>query len=637
MGNITYQICSLMILGMLILIFLSRKMLRSFSDKVFFLMLSSMALSSMIDMLATIIITADREYPHIIYNFFGKLYLASIVFTIFLTFLYINIDAIGEKRKTYRLLPISILPMYFGICYIFLLPVSYRVEDGYVVFENASAMVAYGISVYYILVIFFVVQYRKSRMRKEVRRSARLAVILFLVILVIEVENLSVRIASLVFSLVAVYIYMNMKNALDHIDKTVGVFNQDAFEYHLRELAEDGRSAWVIYIGFDDFKTINTTFGYENGRKLFKKVTDTISNVSEGKVFLIDAYEIACVFTGAQNAYRNYRSTIRYKLREDFTVLDARIKVPAYIVEIPVKAKQYDYGELFSIMKKYMAELVTVGQDYILINETHFAELRERNHVRHVIEQAIADEDIQIGYQPVYNLDTGRFDSAEALLRLYDSDGSVIPSDMVISIADDTGLILQLGELIFKKIFSFVTEHKLLGTYLKMIHINLSGVQCASEGIASRIAAQMSRYHVAPAYVDLEIREKAENLKDGVLMENMQSMVAIGSTFSLDDYGKGYANLESIMEWPIQHVKLDKNLVHLESANERREQALLFVLKMAKQLGMDVVAKGVETEEDYCYMKKLNVNYIQGFYLCGVLGEKDFLDFMEKPLIIKKL
>lgn len=91
------------------------------------------------------------------------------------------------------------------------------------------------------------------------------------------------------------------------------------------------------------------------------------------------------------------------------------------------------------------------------------------------------------------------------------------------------------------------------------------------------------------------------------------------------------------MEWPIQHVKLDKELVHMERPNKKAEQALFFVVEMARQLGLKVVAKGVETEEDFTRMQDFKVNYIQGFYLARVLNEKDFLKFLEKPLIIKEV
>ncbi len=135
----------------------------------------------------------------------------------------------------------------------------------------------------------------------------------------------------------------------------------------------------------------------------------------------------------------------------------------------------------------------------------------------------------------------------------------------------------------------------------------------------------------------MEIREKATHVDDAVLMRSMQSLVEFGSTFSLDDYGRGYANLEAIMEWPIRHVKLDKELVHMEQPNKKAEQALFFVVEMARQLGMQVVAKGVENEEDFVRMQGFKVNYIQGFYLARVLNEKDFLKFLEKPLIMKEV
>lgn len=637
MYNTRFQICAVLIVLMLFIVFFSKKMLKSFSDKVFLSLLGAIFVSIVLDMVSTVLIIAYPIYSRSVYFAFCKMYLISLVISMCLIYLFIAVDAVGEKREVYRIIPLSILPAYFGICYICLLPVSYHIIDGSLFFDGAASGIAYGICIFYLIIISVFLHSKKAKMRKETRKSAKMVVILFLLMIVVEIVNADIRIESLSFSLLAVYIYMNLKNADEHIDKSIGIFNQDAFEYYLMDLVEDGKQAYVLYIGFDDFKVINATFGFENGRVLFKNVVDVLSAVNEGKVFHLDAYEVACVFTGSQSAYRNYRSTIRYKIREDFMILDANVKLPTYMVEIPISSKQFDYGEIFAIMKQYMAQLVSSGQNYVLIKNEHFQELRRQNQIRHIIEQAIADEQVEMCYQPIYNLDEDVFDSAEALLRMYDEEGKLIPSDVLISIADNTGLIIQLGNLIFRKVFSFATEYKLLGTKLKKLHINLSGVQCASEGLVTELSQQMSKYHIAPAYIDLEIREKAEHLKDAVLMENMQSLTEFGNTFSLDDYGKGYSNLESIMEWPIEYVKLDRDLVHMEQPNEKAEQALFFVLEMARQLGMKVVAKGVETEEDFERMQNFKVNYIQGFYLARVLGEKDFLDFLEKPLIMKEL
>lgn len=635
MYNIRFQTCAILIVLMLFIIFFSKKMLQSFSDKVFISLLGSIFVSILLDMVSTVLVIAYPIYSQSVYNTVCKMYLASLVVSVWLIYLFIAIDAVGEKREVYRIMPLSVLPAYFGICYICLLPLGYRVKEGSLYYEGIAAMLAYGICVLYFIVITVLLQ--SDKLRKEIRKSAKMVILLFGGMVLLEIFHANVREESLVFALAAVYIYLNLKNADEHMDKVMGIFNQDAFEYYLKDLVEDGKPAYILYIGFDDFKVINSTFGFENGKQLFKNVVDTLSAVTEGKVFRIDAYELACVFTGGPNAYRNYRTSIRYRIREDFVILDARIKLPTYVVEMPVPTKQFDYGEIFALMKQYMAEMVSSGQDYLLITDAHFMEMRRQNQIRHVIEHAIETGTVEICYQPIYNMDADSFDSAEALLRMYDEDGKQIPSDLLVAIADDTGLIMQLGNLIFKKVFSFAMEHKLLGTALKKLHINLSGVQCASEGLVAELSEQMSSFQIAPAYVDLEIRQKAAYLNDAVLMDNMHSLVEFGSTFSLDDYGRGYANLESIMEWPIEHVKLDKDLVHMETPNKKAEQALFFVVEMARQLGLKVVAKGVETEEDFIRMQGFKVDYIQGFYLARVLNEKDFLKFLEKPLIMKEV
>lgn len=637
MSAMQLQICAVLIMIMLFSIVFSKKMLESFVDHIFMLMMILISLDIVLDTISTYMVISYSDYTGDIYYALSKVYLACMVASMCCIYLYIAVDAAGDKRRAYKIIPLAILPAYFGICCIMVQPVDIRIEDTGIFFANYAATMAYGVSILYLCLVIVVLQSSKSRMKRETREAARMVVAVFIAMIVVEKLNSNLRVESLSFALMAVFIYMNLKNADEHIDKTYGVFNQDAFEYYLRDIVEEGKQAYVLYLGFDEFKAINATFGYANGRELFKKVVDALAGISDGKVFRLDAYEIACVYKGSASSYRNYRSAVRYKIREEYMILDAGVKLPVYIVEIPIPADCFEYAEVYAIMKQSMEQLVASGQNYILIRDEHFAKLRRHNSIRRIIEQAIDSGQVDMWYQPIYNMETDAFDSAEALIRMCDEEGRVIPAATVVSIADQTGLILKLGDLIFQKVFAFMKDRQLLGSYLKKVHINLSGVQCANEGLVAELTAQMSRYGIAPAYVNLEIREKAEHMNDSVLRNNMQSLIAYGSSFAIDDYGKGYANLEAVMEWPIAYVKLDRELVHIDKSNPKAEQALIFVLQMAKELGLKVVAKGVESEADFIRMRDLHVDYIQGFYLARVLDEADFLEFLEKPLIMKAL
>ncbi len=637
MYNIRFQTCALVIVCMLFAIVFSKKMLQAFSDKVYMILLSIITGSIVFDMVSTVIAVKYVSYEAWEGEILLKLYLSSLVLTMFFIFLLIAADALGGKRKLYRIFWLALMPAFYGICYIFVQEITYTIYNGMIFFNGIAAYITCGVCCLYLLFMIVLLRSKRANMKKEMKQSAQMVIVFFVILLVFGIMHISMRLESLALSLIAAFIYMNLKNANEHIDKSLGIFNQNAFEYYLRDLSEDERPVYIIYIGFDDFKAINTTFGFENGRALFKDIAASLAGIYEGKVFRMDAYELACVFSGSKLAYRNYRSTVRYKIREDFSILDAHVKVASYIVEIPLKSFRPDDTELNTIMKKYMERLLISGQNYVLVKEEQFRELRKQNRIRRLIEQAITSKHVEMYYQPIYNVDTNEFDSAEALLRLRDEDHNVIPARLVISIAEDAGLILQLGDVIFEKVFSFLTEHEILTTRLKKLHINLSGMQSASEHFVSHVYEMMEAYHIPPSYIDLELRQKAQDLNDHVLLNNLESLSGFGTTLSLDDYGRGEVNLESLMEWPIHYVKLDRELVHIDKPSKKAEQALFFVLKMAKQLGMQVVAKGVESPEDYERMHKMHVDYMQGFYLAEVLDENDFLDFLEKPLIMGKL
>lgn len=212
-----------------------------------------------------------------------------------------------------------------------------------------------------------------------------------------------------------------------------------------------------------------------------------------------------------------------------------------------------------------------------------------------IIERALANHGFHVYYQPIYSIEKKRFVSAEALLRLIDEKEGFISPEIFIPAAEKSGAIHKIGDYVLTEVFQFIasSEYKKLG--LEYIEINLSVSQCMHHGLADSILESMSRYGVSSNQVNLEITESAASYDQSVMSENLEQLSAAGLTFSLDDYGTGYSNMYRIAALPLKIVKLDKTFVN--NQNSKMWTILQNTVRMIKDLNMEIVVEGIETEE----------------------------------------
>lgn len=245
-----------------------------------------------------------------------------------------------------------------------------------------------------------------------------------------------------------------------------------------------------------------------------------------------------------------------------------------------------------------------------------------------IIERALANHGFHVYYQPIYSIEKKRFVSAEALLRLIDEKEGFISPEIFIPAAEKSGAIHKIGDYVLTEVFQFIasSEYKKLG--LEYIEINLSVSQCMHHGLADSILESMSRYGVSSNQVNLEITESAASYDQSVMSENLEQLSAAGLTFSLDDYGTGYSNMYRIAALPLKIVKLDKTFVN--NQNGKMWTILQNTVRMIKDLNMEIVVEGIETEEMVKKFSDLKCDFIQGYFFSKPIPQREFVEFIDR-------
>lgn len=246
-----------------------------------------------------------------------------------------------------------------------------------------------------------------------------------------------------------------------------------------------------------------------------------------------------------------------------------------------------------------------------------------------ILNRAIAESRFKMYYQPIYSVEKGRFISAEALIRLFDDEFGYVSPALFIPAAEKRGVILPIGDYVLEEVHRFISQNNISSLGLEYIEINLSIAQCMQEELPEHLAFLRERYGVPPEKINLEFTETTYEDMGSVMQFNLDALSEVGYTFSLDDYGTGYSNMQRVSKLPLKIIKLDKSLVD-DMATDDGLSIVRNTVKMMRDINKELVAEGVETKENLDYLEKIGCHFIQGYYFSKPLPEDEFIMFIKE-------
>ena len=215
-------------------------------------------------------------------------------------------------------------------------------------------------------------------------------------------------------------------------------------------------------------------------------------------------------------------------------------------------------------------------------------------------------------------------------MRIRKQNGEYLMPSAFIPVAEANGMIIELGKRVVDKTCSFLADGKAVALGLETVEINLSILQCEQPDLLEDVLAVIARHGIEPNYLCMEVTETASIRSKKLILNNMESFKNIGIRFALDDFGSGQSNFTYLADMPFDILKLDMNLIKSYQVSERARHVIQAVERMAHEMGLSVVAEGVETKEEFDNMRKCGVDSIQGFYFSKPLPVFEFMNFIRK-------
>ena len=243
----------------------------------------------------------------------------------------------------------------------------------------------------------------------------------------------------------------------------------------------------------------------------------------------------------------------------------------------------------------------------------------------------------EVHYQPILDTHTKRFHSMEALARLNVFGYGYVSPEEFILIAERNGTILQIGLIVLEEVCRFISQYDLIEKGIEFIEVNLSVVQCMQDTICRDIQAILKKYDIPPSMINLEITESAAADSEEKLIRNMARMSLSDITFSLDDYGSGFSNINYIVVLPFSIVKLDKYIVWAAMKNVTSRTILEHTVAMFKASHLKVVAEGIEDIEMAKVITNMGVDYLQGFHFSRPVPKEQVVLCLEDEFLESKV
>ncbi|MDL4839635.1 bifunctional diguanylate cyclase/phosphodiesterase [Aquibacillus rhizosphaerae] len=420
-------------------------------------------------------------------------------------------------------------------------------------------------------------------------------------------------------------------------DELTGMPNRKMFKERLKEEITKVKNNEVnestfalLFLDLDRFKYINDTFGHEAGDSLLQMVSDRLNSCIsvENVVFRLGGDEFTIIVPDVRA-----RQEVADLSKDILSALSAPyiFKENKFIITASIGISIFpDDGHDAEFMTKYadiaMYQAKEQGKNtfrfYTADMET---ELSTKIRLEMDLYQALKQEELFIHYQPITSTESDEISGMEALLRWEHPKLGLISPAEFIPIAEQTGLIHTIGEWVLRSACMQSKQWQKQGHLLIKVAVNLSPVQLKHPTIVESVQNILQESELPPEWLELEITESTimENKRD--VVKTLKQIRRLGVSIAIDDFGNGYSSLNALKRLPIDTLKIDRTLVQNLLEDGVDEVILGAVFDMAEKMNLTVVAEGIETEEQYNYLKHQYCQYVQGFLFSQPLNSEDFL------------
>jgi diguanylate cyclase (GGDEF)-like protein len=436
---------------------------------------------------------------------------------------------------------------------------------------------------------------------------------------------------------------------LAYYDGLTGLPNRQLFQERLRDTLvwakRRSQRVGLLFLDLDRFKQVNDTLGHTAGDELLRSVSDRMTHSvrlsdyvgrpedaePKGEVSRLGGDEFTVLLTGltASEDAAKVAQRILDELAKPIPVDDYELFTTA---SIGIAVYPDDGEDLDTLLRNADTAMYHAksqhGNNFQFYTEAMNATAARKLHLASQLRHALEQEQLELHYQPIRDASSGAVCAAEALLRWYEPEtGSVSPEEFI-PIAEDAGLIHDIGDWVLRSACAQVRRWQADGFDAIRISVNVSTHQLRRPSWPQTVARILADTGLSPGQLELELTESAILAHEDATIQALSQLHDMGVGLALDDFGTGYSSLSSLRRFPIERVKIDRSFVGDITADADDAALTAAILSMAQSLDLRVVAEGVETREQAEFLRARGCHELQGFLFSPPVPADEFRRFL---------
>ncbi|MCR5625429.1 MAG: EAL domain-containing protein [Lachnospiraceae bacterium] len=638
-----YCIAAVIATLVLLMMYLMKKNYKTRSNKLFFILIIDNLLASSVNITTFYAISFPERYPlwacylsNYAYLFFFNM--MAIIFLLYVD----SLTKIPSIKKVVRwfaafliicdcaiLFPSSItrLGVYF---------------DENLVYRHGPLMFILYVTAFCAIAVGYIIFLRK---RKKFNRYQIFSISFFIVgvlaSIIFQIYHPKHVINNFTCSMVLFFLYTAFENQAYYLFGDTPCYNRRAFVQTVHTYMKSNTDYTVFAIAIEDFDNIIHVLGRAGSFAFSERIAERLSKEFGREAYYIDEDMYAIVIEKesrvegvTERIKKCASSAINVELNEYVT----KINTKPIITVIPVKNCRVDGYEITDILdnlEEHSSGTIVYMDDF----SKRVDALRREKDILRILDRAIKYHSFKVYYQPILNIETGKFCTSEALVRLIDDELGFISPEEFIPIAEKNGRVSAIGDFVVEDVLRFIKENNIGDQGLKYIEINLSPAQFRFDDLEEKLLHYIESKDISYQQLNFEITETEEtgSADMNIIRNVITNLHSKGITFSLDDFGSGFAAIDYLIKLPVDLVKIDKMILWQAMEDPLSQKVLANTIRMIKEIGKKIVVEGVETNEMAHMLNDLGVDYLQGYLYSKPIPEAKYLEFLaeNKDKVIK--
>ena len=490
--------------------------------------------------------------------------------------------------------------------------------------------IGYFTTVVQMILVLICYQRNKKNASSAMRHALVQAFPIVALCIIIQRMYPEVMLNSFIMSMVDAIIFLNFQGQRQGVHVLTNLNDRHRFFKDIEYRIKNQSRFQVFLINIKNFGSINKKYGHMFGDEVLYQFAFALEKlIKSSTAFHMNGTVFALVlpYVGKHTAEKNLGKLLEF-LEDGIECMEQRVHFDYVAVEYIVLEGETDPGEFYEKLEYAAGKAYQQKTHFIRYTSELGEEMRRRRYLIERMEHVDREHGFQVWYQPICSLAKNEFTSMEALVRLVEPDGSIVKPSEFIAIAEETGMITPITWFVLEEVCSMLAEHPEL--QFTSVAVNLPMKQLLDKGFAARLNSITDRYGISPNCLCLEFTERAILENFNRTKNIMEQLTQEGYRFYLDDFGSGYSNFNCLLQLPFQIIKLDSSLVHTNSGTQNAVGMLQSLTDIFHNLKLEVIAEGVETDEDAMRLKEQGVDRIQGYIYARPMTVDALLSFYKK-------